>query len=258
MTKKKGLRKKPRKRKIDSVSEPRYNSPMQIVTVQFDRVGKTNFDRLLSVFRKSINHHMPNVELVEYMIPAPERTVERARNLSDNSAKLAIWSRHMETTTKPVIFADCDMLCVGSAHHAFDPDFDIAFTKIQQKHRFPMNGGIIMARPTQAARDFFALWLEVNDRMFADPNFHCRWKSTYGGMNQAAFGYLYDKHEIPGVLHEYSTRIWNAITCDWQHLTDETVFIHFKSKLRNLVLTDRPPTGVYAAAMKLWYEERDR
>ena len=247
-----------KKRKIDSVSQSGYNSPMQIVTVQFDHVGKTNFAKMLSVFRKSINHYMPDVEVVEYVIPAPERIPDRTRKLSDNSAKLAIWCRHMETATGPVIFADCDMLCIRPGYHAFDPEFDVAFTKRPQKFGFPMNGGIIMARPTKAARDFFKLWLEINDRMFADPNFHCRWQMRYGGMNQSAFGCIYEKCEIPGVVHEYSTRIWNAVNCDWQHLTDETVFIHFKSKLRNMIMAGHKPTGIYAPAMKLWYEERDR
>ena len=231
---------------------------MQIVTVQFDHKNKRSFETLLSVFEKSINHHMPDVELIKYRIEAPERTVERARSFSDNSAKLKLWCDHMDKATVPVIFADCDMLCVGPAYHAFDPKFDIAFTKIRQVHRFPMNGGIVMARPTQAARDFFHLWLKINDQMLADPNFHCKWKQKYAGINQAAFGYLHENGEIPGVVHEYGTRLWNSVASDWQHLTAETVFIHFKSKLRHMVLTGKPPTGAYAPAMKLWYAERDR
>ncbi len=231
---------------------------MHIVTVQFDHVGKTHFDTLLSVFEKSINHYMPDVDLIAYRIPAPERSVERARKFSDNSAKLAIWCKHLDTATEPVIFADCDMLCVRPAYHAFDPDFDVAYTQRMQNHGFPMNGGIIMARPTQAARDFFHLWLEVNDRMFASANFHCKWQIKYGGMNQAAFGYIYEGGEYPGKLHQYITQEWNAVDCDWQHLTDETVFIHFKSKLRHLVIANHRPTSVYVDAMKLWYAERDR
>lgn len=232
---------------------------MHIVTVQFDHVGKDNFDRLLAVFRKSVNHHMPDVEVVEYRIPAPERDIERTRKLKDNSVKLKIWRDHLATATEPVIFADCDMVCLRPAYHAFDLEFDAAFTWHRKKPgKFPMNGGIVMARPTEAARAFFDLWLEINDRMYASPNFHCKWQIKYGGMNQSALGYICETEKFAAKVHEYETQEWNAVDCDWQYLTDETVFLHMKSKLRNMVLLDNRPTGVCAEPMKLWYAERDR
>ena len=231
---------------------------MHIVTVQFDHGEKTNFGTLLSVFEKSIEHHMPSMKVVTYRIPAPERIVERVRKLSDNSAKLKIWRDHLDIATEPVIFADCDMLCLQPAYHAFGYLFDVAYTQRTQKNGFPMNGGIVMARPTQAARDFFHRWLEVNDKMFADVNFHCKWQIKYGGMNQAAFGYIFESGEYPGKLHQYITREWNAVDCDWQRLDERTVFVHYKSKLRHLVMANHTPTSVYVEAMKLWYAERDR
>jgi hypothetical protein len=231
---------------------------VKLVTVQFNHHGRQNFKLLLDVFVKSVRKNMPNVKIVQECIDAPERDTSHARNLLNNSVKLEIWNRHMQEENENVIFADCDILCNASAWSAFQTEFDVALTFKPVKSGFPMNGGIVFARPTDGAREFFAKWLEINSRMYNDPNFHIDWKQKYGGMNQAAFGYIYEKNECPGVnIARLSTRDYNAVECDWGHITDETAFIHYKSKLRHMILSGHKPYGVYAEAMKRWYEVRN-
>ena len=206
---------------------------------------------------------MPDVEFISIDIPPPAKIKGKARNFKYNTTKLEIWKNYMDTATEPIIFADCDMLALKDASPAFDIDFDVAYTARTRVNRIPMNGGIVFARPTEGARLFFSKWLEVNNKMFygsesGDSAFHHKWRVKYAGMNQAAFGYLYEelylKNKLDLKLHKYLTIDWNAVDCDWVNVNERTHFVHFKSKLRQLVLSGHSITHHYAVIMNAWYD----
>ena len=226
---------------------------MQIVTVQFNYKGRPDYGLLLDVFRYSVKKYMPNVKFIEIKIEAPINKTGRQLNFNYNDVKLKYWRDFMENATDDTIFADCDMLALQSAEHAFDIPFDVAATFRTVKKRIPMNGGIICARPTEAAKRFFREWYQINHRMLHNKPFHQEWRRVWAGMNQAAFGYVFKKGKHCARIHRYMTREWNAVDCDWNHLYEKTVFLHIKSKLRKLVLAKREPFGIYKRAMEIWY-----
>lgn len=226
-----------------------------IVTVQFNHEGCHDFTTLLDVFRSSVLRLMRAAEYDEYRIAAPDPDEGKSRHFKDNSVKLRIWNDHMKKTKRPVIFCDCDMVCLRPAFHAFKVPFDVGVTFRNHVGDPIMNGGIVMARPTQAARDFFQRWLDVNDEMYADESLRAEYKDRWCGMNQAAFGKLYSEPPVAKV-HEFATREWNAVDSDWGNIDSETVFLHVKGKLRKLVLAGREPFGKFGPAMKAWYAER--
>lgn len=231
---------------------------MKIVTVQFQYPDFYDFVLLRDVFKESCRIHMPDVEFISIDIPPPEKIKGKARNFKYNTTKLRIWKEYMDIATEPVIFSDCDMLAMKDASPAFDIDFDVAYTARTRVNRIPMNGGIVFANPTEGARLFFSKWLEINNQMLADTKFHSKWRSRYAGMNQAAFGYLYEelykKNQLDLKLHKYLTIDWNAVDCDWVAVNERTHFVHFKSKLRQLVLSGHPITHHYAVIMNAWYD----
>lgn len=233
---------------------------MTILTVQFPGVGKNNYEELLRVFRDSVKEHMPEARYEEILMEAPEAAHQIGYGQTANTAKLKVWVEFLEQCDDEVILADCDMLMLRSAERAFDADFDVAFTK--RTHGWatiPMNGGIMMVRPTDAARRFFRKLLEVNDRMYYDdPKLKHEWQAKYPGMNQAAFGYVYETGCHDAKLHRYETLEWNAVDGDWPYVHDRTVFLHIKGKLRWELLAMKPPAGPLAHAMKLWYAASGR
>lgn len=235
---------------------------MKIVTVQFNYSDFYDFALLRDVFKESCAVHMPAVTFEDIHIDPPKPMPGRPRNFKYNTTKLKIWRDIMEEATEPIIFADCDMMAMRSAEHAFDIDFDVAFTQRTRVHRIPMNGGIVMARPTEPAKEFFRKWYEINNKMLQDPKFHQAWRGRYAGMNQSAFGYVYEelvkRGKLKMKLHEYKTREWNAVDCDWQHVDNKTVFVHYKSGLRRLVLMSKPVQHNYGVVMKAWYDMRNR
>lgn len=228
---------------------------MKIVSVQFDvKQHMLGYSRLLDVFKYSVKKYMPDVEFVEFRTPTPPLLQSQALNFSYNDFKLKIWRDYMEKAKDNIIFADCDMLAVRPFPHAFDFDGDIAVTWRTVVHRIPMNGGIIMAKPTEASRRFFREWYKINNKMLHDSRFHQEWRKRWAGMNQSAFGYIYDRGRHGAKIHKYKTREWNAVNCDWHAISENTVFVHYKSQLRKIVLANAKGHNKYKIAADLWYK----
>lgn len=227
---------------------------MKIVTVQFNYPDRPNYAILLEVFKYSVKKYMPKVDFVEFKTaPPPRAELSQPLNFSYNDFKLRIWRDVMEKAKEPIVFADCDMMMVQPCLHAFNINFDVAATFRTVTNRIPMNGGIVFARPTEPARRFFREWYKINNKMLHDIRFHHEWRRRWAGMNQSAFGYIYERGKHGARVHKYFTREWNAVDCDWSHLDKKTVFIHYKSKLRKLILANIEPHGIYKKAMELWY-----
>jgi len=191
---------------------------------------------------------MPSAEFVEILIPAP--AMDTTRFIASNTEKLHVWRDYMEMATEPVVFCDCDMLACGDASTAFDQPFDVAITAMTQPSRWKYNGGIVFARPTEKARVFFSEWARINDKMVSDPAFHEPYRIKYAGINQAALGWMLENGWRP---EELPCKKYNACARDWPNIDRETVFIHVKDLLKNMVLAGRPPHGRLERAMREWY-----
>ena len=128
---------------------------MKIVTTQFDGPVSTDYKKLLTVFKKSVEQYMPGVDFIELLLDAPEKRADKKYGFISNSAKLESWVEFLRTCEDDVIFTDCDMLMLKSAQGAFDSEFDIAYTKRYRSSHIPINGGVVMVRPNERSIDFF-------------------------------------------------------------------------------------------------------
>lgn len=229
---------------------------MQIVTVCFDYDDRPEFKMLLDVFRYSIKKNMPDADYIEYR-PTPPPYDGRNHGYLDNTIKLKYWHDHMLITKENTIFIDCDMLALKDAKHAFYNKFDIAYTACPRGYMVPLNGGVIFAKPTPAAREFFYRLMYINDKMYYDYSFHKPWQDKYHGMNQSAMGYVIENMASDIFLEKYTTQEWNAIECDWRRMTDRTVFCHINKQLRRFIVAGIPPRGTLSKAMSLWYKYKE-
>lgn len=233
---------------------------VKIVTVQFNypkELRRTPYDKLYEVFKKSIQENAPNCELAELKTSPPETNPSAHKiSFTSNTYKLKLWCDYLETATDPIVFADCDMLCLRDPSTAFEQEFDIGFTERHGDYnrRLPINGGIILARPTEATKAFFRRWYEVNCIMLANKNVHHKFHEKYGGINQASFGYMLEAEprEHPALLKPFPTKTHNAVDCDWHLINEKTVFVHYKSALRRAVLHGSSGFTRMQKAIDLW------
>ena len=161
--------------------------------------------------------------------------------------------KYLESCNDDVIIADCDMLCTAPAYHAFDADFDIAYTRKPDGHKTscPLNGGIIMVRNNVIAHDWMQQLCMINDAMYANKEFHDTWKKRYYGQNQAAMGFMLESNH-PARIHAYETVVWNCIDIDWKYFNSETVFVHIKGALRDAI-QNRISFPDVEEIMRQWY-----
>lgn len=228
---------------------------MKFCTVQFNYSGGPDYGLLLDILLKSIDHHMPGVHTEVIKITPPRRDISKAYNLKYNTEKLQAWYDYLGRAEDDVIFLDCDMVMNYPVWDAFEPDFDVGYTARTKINRIPMNGGVMLAKNTALARSWYREMLTTNIKMYADEEFHNKWRRRYAGMNQSAFGYMKEASEHPAKLHAYQTIDWNAVDCDWPYIHEKTRFVHIKSSLRKHILKLREPFGNFEKAMKIWYRE---
>jgi len=87
---------------------------VKIITVQFN-YRNTMFERLLTAFRNSINLHMPETGLTEYVydFDKTKANLDRCYSVITNTFKLDKWVEILENETENICLTDCDMLMVN-------------------------------------------------------------------------------------------------------------------------------------------------
>lgn len=225
---------------------------MKIVAVQFDYPGTNRYNILSKVFEYSVKVNCPEAELEILKVKAPIiKGKVRSKSFASNTLKLDLWLDTLNNTEDNVVFMDCDMIVLKDISDAFNSDFDVGYTK-RTGSRIPYNGGVVFVKNTQKAREFITLWKNINLKMYDDYVFHKPWRNKYGGMNQAAFGYIMEKENYRAKLKKFGCDIWNACDDNWKKLDDKTKVIHIKGTLRRNVLMDRQINTQYNRAMIVW------
>lgn len=227
---------------------------MKIFSECFDYKTSNVYSILAAVCEYSANKYNPSSDFELYKIKAPDTTGHNRACVS-NTVKLDKWVEIVEKTDDNVVLMDCDMLFTGDISHVFEKyKFDIALCQrtknIQQ--RMPFNGGIVFVRNNRAALDFMKLWQKINLEMFNDVQFHNKWRPRYAGMNQSAFGYIFEKEKYNAKILFLPCKIYNCCREDWPRVDSNTKVIHVKSGLRKSIV-NQSPTRETKRAYEIWY-----
>jgi hypothetical protein len=231
---------------------------LTIVTVQFDYDGQDRYKMLFDVFKYSLKKNFPAAKLHEINIQ-PNNNWSREtvkRGFHSNKIKLDAWCKAMEEIDdEKIIFMDCDMIVLDDLSSAFDSEFDIGITA-RTRCRMPFNGGVVFVRNTESSRNFIKLWGEIDDRMYRDKKFHNPYRVIYAGINQAAFGYLYEHPDLhTAKMKEFPCAIWNA--CCEDRYNDKMKVIHIKSQVRKACFSNYPTDAIeidYRGQVEKWRE----
>lgn len=227
------------------------------------RAYDDRYVRMARVLERSARMHCPGWEVNVREIDAPlaARYGNRGgRNgLATNTDKLREWGRIVDEAPDgdTIALLDSDMMALGTIDGAFATPFDVACTDKQHCQKLPFNGGAVFVRVNERSRAFMRTWVEVNDRLFANPEEHAPYRGRFGGMNQAALGYMLERMTIDVAFRWLPCATWNC--CDevlWRAWRGARL-VHIKSGLRRAIFNGsvyRP----HLAELRAIYFEHER
>lgn len=203
--------------------------------------GGGAWDRMARVLAHSTLKHCPGMGFKVEQIESPiEQGIDPS--YSSNTAKLDAWVRvACESPEGEVLcLMDADCMVLRDLRPIENLDFDFAYT-LRSPSRLPFNAGVVFARMGTKAGAFLRAWRDVNRRMILEPKFHQLWRARYGGINQAALGFVLENGlaEKLGVkLATVPCREWNCEDSSWSQFDPAvTRVVHIKSSLRRSIFS---------------------
>jgi hypothetical protein len=215
------------------------------------------WERMATVLRKSARRQCPGWELD---IAQGERLDLNSPLGLDhnvyNTLKLNAWRKAVESakTGERMMLADVDVAILQPLDDVWDQSFDVAITNKPAGSRMPFNAGIVFLRVSPAVKTFMGRWADENWRMFQDPSFHQVWRPYYGGINQAALGYLMRQGGHDGLnLQRLPCAEWNLEDEHWSQFDPErTRIVHYKTELRRALFDKRAAVEAWQPLIQAW------
>lgn len=217
---------------------------MTLLTVVFDSAEPLGYHRLHRVWEHTARETMPHAHIVTLRPDPPAEVRTRCRQgepaIHANHHRLIACDEYIQYNRDDIIMTDCDMMFLGDLSAAFN-DFDIALTyRDTPGSRIPINGGVVMVRNTDAAREFVRLWRESDDYFYANRKALLKWTPVHKGINQSSLARVLDRGEHHARLVYLPCSRYNACEQDWQHIeTHPPLCVHVKSALRDDVLSGK-------------------
>lgn len=160
-------------------------------------------------------------------------------NRSANALKLAAWQEIVDDVPDDthLLLMDADMVVMHPLDVVWASEFDIAFTvrpdRMHGQTRIPLNGGFVAMRTSHIVREFFRAWQAMSARMTKDTQLHQRWRSRFGGQNQAALGAMFESPEFKRLhVNWLPCDRYNACEPEWREHWQTAKTLHLKSGLR--------------------------
>lgn len=206
-----------------------------------DRASTERYQRMARVLEFSAQLHCPGWSInVREIGRSPY--VSALSNVShrDNTVKLVYWTQLVLSAADGdrLVLLDADMAVLQALDPVWDIAFDLAYTVRPEGCRYPFNGGVVAVRVSAGVRAFMSAWLREDLRMLTDPKHHRDPRAKYGGINQAAFGYLLDTWPGHGLaIAQLPCAEWNCEDSGWETFDPSvTRILHVKSGLRSVAL----------------------
>lgn len=228
--------------------------------------GGERYRRMASVLEFSARRQCPGWTVnVREIRPSRYTSALSSESHVHNTEKLAYWTQQVLEAPDGdrLVLIDGDMAIVGPLDSVWDLPFDLAYTVRPEGCRYPFNGGVVVVRVSAGVRAFMSAWLRENLRMLTDREHHRAPRSTYGGINQASFGYLLDTWPGHGLaIAQLPCAIWNCEDTGWAEFNPSvTRILHVKSGLRVAALgngQDTIPDAKTLIPVAQWWRRLER
>lgn len=208
---------------------------MKIRAVHFDYFDNDNYKRLADVWEYSAKKYNPDADVKLITVDFKKVGNDIKDSWVYNDHKLSIWRDEIIASDDDIVVMDADMIVLGDISAPFKKDFDICYTA-RTRSRYPLNGGVIFAHPTEGAKKFVKEWYALDKEMLSGHGFHQRYRVKYGGMNQASFGAMIEAHKQKCKLETVTCSEYNLCDEEWKYFDDNVKILHVKGALRCAVL----------------------
>jgi hypothetical protein len=246
-----------------------------------DSPSGANYERMARVLEYTAGMNSPATPLQLHRITEPDDDLIRALNCRpyqtdrrqgflDNARKTKHHCRIVQEAEDGDILCllDCDTIVIGDLSEAtafrgayaaaLDHDVfpEIVLTERPIGSAHPYNTGVVFTRVCGLTRSFFRGWLDYVIRMLVDLDFHARWETHFGGINQAAFAAR--DYDYPGAnIVRVPCEIWN---CEYECMkrelfSNQTKIVHVHGNLRrHLFDGEEPCNGQVRMLAERWRE----
>lgn len=228
---------------------------MRLVSVLFDGANRADYERMARVLKLSAERNSPATPIEIHDIGETLGEVGKIarpickRTWIDNARKTYAHSEIVNGAKDGELigFFDCDTMVLGdlSILERYSVTYDLAVTHRPKGSDWLINTGFYVVRVSPKMREWCTLWARTAGRMLMNESFHNKWRNgrSYGGINQAALGFLLEcwRGAIPVSVLNLKCEEWNSTPETWK--TGSPRIVHFMDHLRLCCLTGARASG---------------
>lgn len=191
------------------------------VIVSFGDAYKRYKDALIM----SIESNMQNAKIKDIQLDYIAPDMQKA-----NHVKLKAWYDAIEGNT---ILIDADTIVLGDVSEVFDMKADLIYTKRFNNPKIPFNSGVVFVK--ESAKFLIKKWMDIDEQMNIDSEFHATWKKKAYGFNQASFACLLNNSPTKSIKYVPSYIYNSCDPIDWKENHAQAKIVHVKGLLRQSV-----------------------
>lgn len=230
---------------------------MNVHSVLFsDTPTGANYERMAKVLEYTCARYSPATPLTLHRITAPDddliavinkRPHARKQLYLDNVRKLKHHCQIVQEARDGEVLCliDADTMVLGDLAAVEMDGIDILLTSRPPSCAYPLNTGVIFVRASRWTQRFCIDWQETAEAMLASESFHIEWKGKFGGITQAALGYLRKQTtaDMTVRIADIPCSIWNCENdCLKRELfTEQTKVVHVHGNLRKVLFNFEQP-----------------
>jgi len=240
---------------------------MRLESVLFKSSHADRYERMANVLRASAAEHSPATPLNITRVYDPDDDVKAIARLNckttyiDNVRKAKHHCKIVREATygELIGFLDVDAMVLGDLSEVMGMDFDIAYTKRPEHHKWKLNTGVYFVRIRESTQKFVSRWFATAMGMLNDYEFHEQWKrhNKYGGTQQAAFGWMIENFDLGLKLLPLDCESWNVVPPCIDDSHDVKV-VHIMSSMREWCFGRSRAKGEKQIALVETWREYDR
>lgn len=192
---------------------------MRLESILFPGKHPEQFERMAAALERSAEN-TPHPLTIHRITDPDEDVLSAARSECtpawiNNARKAKHHARIIDAAADGELLGmiDADAMILGDLSEVESMNFDIAYTARPPQSKWRINTGVYFVRVSWRMRWFCNLWRIKAIEMLGNAAFHLKWKNEhrYGGIHQAAFGWMLENAGIDFSAVALPCEVWNCV-----------------------------------------------